>query len=140
MVIVAGLSGSVNDPGSRTVVLKNASITTSGDARQFVEIDGQRYSHIVDPQTGLGLSRRSSTTIIAPSARQADSYATAVNVMGVELGIPWIEQHPGCSALVFELKDGVEVEAVSRGFPSLKVAEHTKSGEPAPTPVTTPTR
>ena len=129
MVTVAGLSGSVNDPGSRTIVLKNAAITTSGDARQFVEIDGQRYSHIVDPQTGLGLSRRSSTTIIAPTGWQADSYATAVNVMGAERGIPWIEQHLGCSALVVEMNGGEEVKVESHGFPSLNVAGHAESGE-----------
>ena len=116
-VTVAGLSGGVNDPGSRTILLSNASITTSGDARQFVEIDGQRYSHIVDPQTGLGLTRRSSTTVIAPTGWQADSYATAVNVLGAQAGIPWIEQHPGCSALMIELQNGVEVRTESRGFP-----------------------
>ena len=116
-VTVAGLSGGANDPGSRTVVLSNAAITTSGDARQFVEIDGLRYSHIVDPHTGLGLTRRSSTTVIAPTGWQADSYATAVNVLGAKAGIPWIEQHPGCSALMIELQNGVEERTASRSFP-----------------------
>jgi len=116
-VTVAGLSGSVTDPGSRTVTLSNASITTSGDARQFVEIEGRRYSHIVDPHTGLGLSRRSSTTVIAPTGWQADSYATAVNVLGREQGLEWIERHSGCSALVVEFVDGVEVRTESNGFP-----------------------
>ncbi len=116
-VTIAGLSGSVKDSGAQTVLLKNASITTSGDARQFVEIDGRRYSHIVDPHTGLGLSRRSSTTVIAPTGWQADSYATAVNVLGAEAGIPWIEQHPGCSAMMLELREGIEVKTESRGFP-----------------------
>lgn len=116
-VTVAGLSGSVDDPGSRTVTLSNASITTSGDARQFVEIEGQRYSHIVDPKTGLGLSRRSSTTVIAPTGWQADSYATAVNVLGRERGLEWIETQAGCSALVVEFVDGAEVRTESHGFP-----------------------
>ena len=116
-ITIAGLSGGVKDPGARTVTLSNASITTSGDARQFVEIEGRRYSHIVDPQTGLGLSRRSSTTVIAPTGWQADSYATAVNVLGVEAGLVWIEKHSGCSALVVELAEGVEERIESRGFP-----------------------
>ncbi len=116
-VTIAGLSGGVNDPGSRTILLSNAAITTSGDARQFVEIDGQRYSHIVDPHTGLGLTRRSSTTVIAPTGWQADSYATAVNVLGAKAGILWIEQHPGCSARMIELQNGVEIRTESRGFP-----------------------
>ncbi len=118
-VTVAGLSGGTDDPGSRTVLLRNAAITTSGDARQFVEIQGRRYSHIVDPKTGLGLSRRSSTTVIAPTGWQADSYATAVNVLGAQLGIPWIEQHPGCSVLTIEMQDGVEVRTESSGFPPI---------------------
>ena len=116
-VTIAGLSGGVNDPGSRTVTLSNASITTSGDARQFVEIEGRRYSHIVDPKTGLGLSRRSSTTVIAPTGWQADSYATAVNVLGAKAGLPWIEKHPGCSALIVEFVNGEEERTESRGFP-----------------------
>lgn len=118
-VTVAGLSGGTDDPGSRTVVLRNASITTSGDARQFVEIEGQRYSHIVNPKTGLGLSRRNSTTVIAPTGWQADSYATAVNVLGPEVGIAWIEQHLRCSALIVEMRDGVEVRIESPGFPPI---------------------
>ena len=116
-VTVAGLSGGATEPGSRTILLRNAAITTSGDARQFVEIEGQRYSHIVDPQTGLGLTRRSSTTVIAPTGWQADSYATAVNVLGSKAGIPWIETQLNCSALIVEMQDGVEVRTQSRGFP-----------------------
>ena len=118
-VTIAGLSGRVDSGGSHTVVLRNASITTSGDARQFVEIDGRRYSHIVDPRTGLGLSTRSSTTIIAPTGWQADSYATAVNLLGAEAGIPWIERHAGCSALIVEEQAGEIIRTVSRGFPRL---------------------
>ena len=116
-ITVTGLAGGTQDAGARTITLSNASVTTSGDARQFVEIDGRRYSHIVDPKTGLGLSRRSSTTVIAPTGWQADSYATAVNVLGEDAGIAWIEQQPGCSALMFEIVDGREVRTESRDFP-----------------------
>ena len=118
-VTVAGLSGGATDLGSRTIMLSNAAITTSGDARQFVEIEGQRYSHIVDPKTGLGLTRGSSTTVIAPTGWQADSYATAVNVLGSKEGMTWIETHPGCSALIVEMQDGVEVRSQSLSFPSV---------------------
>ena len=134
-VTVAGLSGGESDPGSRTILLSNAAITTSGDARQFVEIDGQRYSHIVDPHTGLGLTRRSSTTVIAPTGWQADSYATAVNVLGAKAGIPWIEQHAGCSALIIEMPNGVEARAESRGFPPIiqpRPASSTSGSTPSP--------
>jgi thiamine biosynthesis lipoprotein len=67
---------------SRFVTLKNAAISTSGDAFQFVEINGQRYSHIVDPATGLGLTTPMSVTVIAPDCTTADALASGLCVMG----------------------------------------------------------
>ena len=48
------------------LLLHDAAVSTSGDAEQYVEIDGKRYSHIVDPKTGLGLVGRMSATVVAP--------------------------------------------------------------------------
>ncbi len=53
---------------TREICLANAAVTTSGDAFQHVVIDGRRYSHIVDPRTGLGLTDRSGVTVIAAIA------------------------------------------------------------------------
>jgi thiamine biosynthesis lipoprotein len=64
------------------VRLKNAAISTSGDREQFVEIDGAQYSHIVNPVTGLGLTRRITATVIAPNATTSDSYATTLCILG----------------------------------------------------------
>ena len=64
---------SADTPPTRYVTLAHAAITTSGDVFQHVEIAGVRYSHIVDPKTGLGLTDRSSVTLIArrlPDGRQ----------------------------------------------------------------------
>lgn len=116
-VAVTGLDGQTTSEGS-AITIANAAVTTSGDARQFVEIDGVRYSHIVDPKTGLGLTRRSSTTIIAPTGWQADAYATAANILGCEAGIRWIESQPGCSALMIEVRDGQEIRSVSSRYPA----------------------
>ena len=78
--------------GDRSIVeLSNAAVATSGDAYQFVEIDGDRYSHIVNPETGLGLTSRSSVTVIAPTGIAADSLASAVSVLGAERGLELIE-------------------------------------------------
>lgn len=115
-VSVAGVDGQVPDE-SQFVTIANASVTTSGDARQYVEIDGIRYSHIVDPKTGLGLTRRSSTTVIAPTGWQADAYATAANLLGTDAGLQWIERHPGCSAQIIEIHDGKEVRRSTHNFP-----------------------
>ncbi len=64
-----------------TMVAANVGISTSGDAEQFVEIDGVRYSHIVDPRTGLGLTERVAVTVVAARSVSADSLATAGSVL-----------------------------------------------------------
>ncbi len=84
--------------------LANCSISTSGDAFQFVELGGQRYSHIVDPKTGLGLTDRCSVTVIAPDGITADALATAVSVLGSERGLRLIESQPCAAALFATLK------------------------------------
>ena len=85
--------------------LTNCSISTSGDAYQFVEVGGRRYSHIVDPKTGLGLTERCSVTIIAPDGITADALATAVSVLGPERGMKLIDSRPCVAALFATLDD-----------------------------------
>ena len=67
---------------------------------KYVEIEGKRYSHILDPKTGLGLTTRSSVTIIAPKGIDADSLASAVSVLGVGAGLKLVEQTADTEALV----------------------------------------
>jgi thiamine biosynthesis lipoprotein len=69
-----------------TVRLKNCGVSTSGDLYQFTEIDGVRYSHIVSPKTGLGLTERVACSVIAPDATTSDALATALCVLGKERG------------------------------------------------------
>lgn len=78
------------DDGSdfqRTVVIRNRAVATSGDRHRHLEIDGVRYSHVVDPATGYGLTHRGAATVIAPTALLADGLATALNVMPIEAGL-----------------------------------------------------
>ncbi|MCA9264748.1 MAG: FAD:protein FMN transferase [Planctomycetales bacterium] len=103
---------------SRTVPLANCGVATSGDVWQYVEIDGQRYSHILDPKTGLGLTTRVAVTVIARSGAEADGLASAVSVMGPEKGLQAVELWEGTEALVVSAKeDDVQIEE-SSGFPS----------------------
>ena len=81
-------------------------MATSGDTWQYVEIGGVRYSHILDPRTGLGLTERSSVSVVAPTGMAADALATAVSVLGVEAGLRLIEETPGTAALVLRLENG----------------------------------
>jgi thiamine biosynthesis lipoprotein len=68
------------DGKERTRVLSNVGVSTSGDLEQFIEIEGGRYSHIVDPKTGLGVRHSDSVTVIAPNASISDPLATALSV------------------------------------------------------------
>lgn len=69
---------------SAKLVLKNAAVSTSGDLHQTIEISGVRYSHIIDPATGLGLTRHVAATVIAPTATLSDALATACCVDSLE--------------------------------------------------------
>lgn len=115
-----------NGKPSRQLLLHNCAIATSGDAFQYVEIEGVRYSHIVDPKTGLGLTTRSSVTIYAPTGTQADAWASAVSVLGHDRGIETVNQQQGIEAfIVFAAEDSNQTEGetleiktvASNGFP-----------------------
>ncbi len=79
------------------ILLANAAITTSGDARQSVAIGGRRYSHIVDPRTGIGIDGPAAVTVIAADATTADALATAANVLGPVRGRTLLENQAGCA-------------------------------------------
>jgi FAD:protein FMN transferase len=101
----------------RFIRVANCAVETSGDAYQYVEFDGVRYGHIVDPKTGLGLTTRSSVTVIAPDCTTADALSTAAVVLGPEKGIKLIEKYEGAEMLgVFIGPEGVEREVVTEGF------------------------
>ena len=72
--------------GTETVFLKDTAMATSGGSVQFVEIDGVRYSHLIDPKTGLGITGFQKVHITAPTAMKADALATAVSILGEEEG------------------------------------------------------
>lgn len=110
----------LEDPDSkpaRFLLLRDAAVSTSGDAEQFVEIDGKRYSHIVDPKTGLGLIGRSSVTVVAPHCMTSDGLDTAVSVMGPERGLKLIEKTDGVSAYIVRKTEKGEEVFTSKRFP-----------------------
>lgn len=92
--------------GKETLGLVNAAVTTSGDAFQAVEIDGVRYSHIVDPRTGLGVAGPAAVTVIAADCTTADAVATAASVLGPEAGLAFVETVPGAAARFVTSSDG----------------------------------
>lgn len=85
--------------------ISNYAIATSGDYEKFVMIDGKRYSHTIDPKTGLPISGIKSVTILAPNAELADALATPVMVMGVEVGLDLINQLKGIACIIINDKN-----------------------------------
>ncbi|PQO38004.1 FAD:protein FMN transferase [Blastopirellula marina] len=62
--------------------ITHSAVATSGDAYQFLEHQGKRYSHILDPRTGYGVAHRGTVTVFAEDATQADAWASALSVLG----------------------------------------------------------
>jgi len=79
-------------PTALSLLLRNVSVSSSGDAEQFVEIDGKRYSHIVDPRTGLGVVDRAGVTVVGVGGALVDAADTAAFVLGPERGLALIEK------------------------------------------------
>jgi thiamine biosynthesis lipoprotein len=81
-----------------TLNISNMAIATSGNYEKYVVIKGKKYSHTIDPKTGLPVTGVKSVSIICPSAELADAMATPVMVMGIRVGLDLINQlkHIAC--------------------------------------------
>ena len=92
----------------RVVPLEDAALATSGDYRNFYEVNGKRYSHVLDPVSGLPVEHTlAAVTVLAADCLTADGLATALLVMGPEAGYVWAEER-GLAAL-FLVRDGSEI-------------------------------
>ena len=112
-----GVAGLDPDKAERVVELANVGVATSGDAHQYVQIEGTRYSHIVDPGTGVGLANRSSVTVIAVDGTLADAVASAVSVLGPRRGTRLVRHWRGVETQVLSVKDDILVRHATPGFP-----------------------
>ncbi len=108
--IAVGKHDLLSPSSSSVMSIKNQGLATSGDLFQHVDIQGKRYSHILNPKTGMGLTDHSLVTVIAKDCITADSWSTAISVMGPKPGISAAEQHAGVAAYVLA-KPGETVEA-----------------------------
>ncbi|MDH7569855.1 MAG: FAD:protein FMN transferase, partial [Armatimonadota bacterium] len=64
-----------------TVVVRNASLSTSGAEKEFFEVDGRRFGHILDPRTGWPATAAQRVTVVAPTGRHAEAFSTAFAVL-----------------------------------------------------------
>ena len=107
--------------------LTNAAISTSGATEQHLDVGNRRYSHIIDPSTGVGLIDDITVTVIAPNGLEADGLDTAVSVIGRERGLRLIESRPEIAALIVQrTSDGTVVTMSSRFRSLIEIAKPTK--------------
>ncbi len=91
----------------RTLELRDMSMATSGDYRNYFEVDGARYSHTIDPRTGRPITHNiASVTVLSPSAAMADGYATAINVLGAEQGLALAQAQNLAVLVIIKTEDG----------------------------------
>jgi len=99
-----------------SIPLREGAIATSGDYEQYFIKDGIRFSHTIHPKTGLPIKGIKSVSILHSSAELCDALATAVYVMGAEVGLHFINQLPNTHAVIINsenkvfLSDNIEVE------------------------------
>ena len=77
-------SGGGDTTATHVLTLKNCGVATSGSTYRHFDYKGVRYSHIVNPYTGVGLTTHTRTTVIAPNGTDADALATAFSVLGIK--------------------------------------------------------
>jgi thiamine biosynthesis lipoprotein len=93
---------------NRVLTLTNTALATSGDYRNLVILDGQRFSHIVDPRTGKPVSEVAlgSVSILAPTCQFADAMATALFVLGPGEGHGFSERRNLSTLFLVRQEDG----------------------------------
>jgi len=131
-VDVAPLDAAPEKPELR-LSLREAAVSTSGDAMQAVVIDGIRYSHIVDPRTGVGLQGQRSVTVVASLGATADVLATTLCILGPDRGIALIDQLGKTDRRLAARYVDTDRQVVSKGW----AAHLAASGRP-PVAVVTP--
>lgn len=107
---------------TEVLLLKSGAVTTSGDYQKYIEIDDVRYSHIINPKTGMPATGLTSVTVIGPNAEMANGFSTSIMVLGQKEGLLLLEKYPdyGCliitnSGKIIKSKNWKVVKKLSKG-------------------------
>jgi len=107
------------------VVLENQALATSGDYRNYREVNDVRISHTIDARTGLPIQHSlASVSVVASSAMEADAWATALNVMGAKEGMALAREEGMAVMMLRREGDGFETE-MTEAFEALRVTMDT---------------
>lgn len=93
------------DHDTRILSLANCAVSTSGDLQQRITIAGVNYAHIIDPATGLGLTRPVAATVIAPTAARSDALATACCILSPAAAESLVHDQHGCTLYLPTVKN-----------------------------------
>jgi thiamine biosynthesis lipoprotein len=122
----------VNRPPRAYLSLARSAVSTSGDLWQYTIIDGKRYSHLIDPHTGMALMDHSSVTVVGSDGMTADGLSSAIAVLGPAKGLELIETQSGLAAFIVQTVDGKERTYESRRWKHLR---HDDAYQPSPKPL-----
>lgn len=90
----------------KKLYLESGAITSSGNYRRYLEADGKRITHLLDPHTGYPIDNELiSVTLIAPDAITADAYDNALMAMGLKKAMEWVESRPDLAAFFIFQQD-----------------------------------
>ncbi len=106
-----------NDKVTESITVANECVSTSGDARQHLIVDGKRYSHILDPRTGDPIEGRSSVSVVGKSGWQVDGFATAFSVLGPEASLK-VAKEQNVRLLMIVEREGKQVRFASEDWQS----------------------
>lgn len=122
--VPAGLPGwrvAINLPESeelmnQQLLLRNKAVTTSGDLYQYLELDGVRYSHIIDPLTGRALTNTRNVTVISGDGTTADWLTKACSILPVKKALKLVKRFPSTEVQIAVLENNIPVFYRSPGF------------------------
>lgn len=100
------IGSGTDDADTTTILLKDAAITTSGDTYRVLEHNGKRYSHIMNPRSGLGLRHFVRATVLTPEGYRADALTKVFSVAGLQKSRRLLKRFPDAKLLILENKKG----------------------------------
>jgi thiamine biosynthesis lipoprotein len=102
--------------------LTNAAVSTAGSREQHLDVDGRRYSHIIDPSSGMGVVDDLTVTVLARHGIDADGLDTAASVLGTARGLALIDAYPGAAGVIVERRGTESRVITSKRFPPISAA------------------
>ena len=100
----------------RQLLMTNAAVTTSGNLYQYLEVDGVRYSHIIDPATGWAVTNNRNVTVIATEGINADWLTKACTILPIKQALKLMGKYPGAQVQIAVNKNQKIYFYRSRGF------------------------